>query len=620
MLINAVGISKSYSGKKIFSQLSFGIDDKERVGLVGPNGAGKSTLLKILSRQISPDQGEVVYGRGLRVGYLQQTPQFKENETIFDAILSDQPVEEIAEVYRWINQLNLNQFDEHMLVKELSGGWQKRVALAREMLKHPDVLLLDEPTNHLDIESILWLEDFIKNANFATVTITHDRLFLARVSNRILDLDPRFPGALLDIQGGYVAYLQSKELQVQAQLRQESVLKNTLRRETEWLNRGAIARQTKQKARSERAYDIKDDVRQLKILNRQKKIEISFKGAESLPKKLVEAKNITIGFGDKILVKNFSGLIAPGDCVGLLGRNGIGKSSLIKALIGYLQPVNGQVLLADQIRLSYFEQNRDTLDFKKSVLKNICPEGDYVKFQGEYVFNRSYLERFKFSREQMDLPVGQLSGGEQARLRIAQLMLTDANLLVLDEPTNDLDVDTLTVLEEAIDSFPGAVILVTHDRYFLDQVSTQLWAFPDTESGLAGEIQKFADYFQWEEWFKDQQGAPASGSKNKSTEAKNNSNSKSDLDNVTNVSVDKNKSAKSGLTFTEQFELKNIESKISELEQNLSQIQFELSKPENLSDSSKCIELSEKLSKAQADVDKTYDRWQWLEEKQKSKN
>ncbi len=618
MLINAVSIAKSYSGKMLFQNLSFGINEKERVGLVGPNGAGKSTLLKILSKQLLPDAGEIVYNKGLRVGYLHQTPEFPAGISIFDAILGDHGHEESAEAYRWISQLELSQFDENKLVSELSGGWQKRVALAREMIKQPDVLLLDEPTNHLDIESILWLEEFIQQAKFATVTITHDRLFLTRVSNRILDLDPRFPGFLLDIQGGYIPYLEAKELQVHSQLNREAVMKNTLRRESEWLSRGAIARQTKQKARSERAGDIKQEVQTLRALNRQKKIEISFKGSESLPKKLVEAKKITLGYGDKILVKDFSAIIAPGDCVGLLGRNGIGKSTMIKALIGKLQPMQGSVVLADQIRLAYFEQNRDTLDFKKSVLKNICPDGDYVKYQGEYVFNRSYLEKFRFSKDQVDLPVGQLSGGEQARLRIAQLMLTDANLLVLDEPTNDLDVSTLLVLEEAIDNFPGAVILVSHDRYFLDQVTTQLWAFPEGDASVdiskAGHIQKFADYFQWEEWFNSQITMTTKDSNGGSRAAITPTSVFAQID---SVSVNSAKNKKAGLSFTEQHEFKNIENKIADLEAQLAAIHVEFEKPENLSQPKVCEELSIKMSQIQKQVDQTYERWQFLEAKAK---
>ena len=487
----------------------------------------------------------------------------------------------------WISKLGLDQFSPDQPVAELSGGWKKRVALGRELILSPELLLLDEPTNHLDIESILWLEEFIESSPMAFVTITHDRLFLQRVANKIFDLDPKNPNYLLTINGDYVKYLEAKELLIKGQERKEWTMKNTLRRETEWLRRGAKARLTKQKARIERAHDLKDEVQELSGKNLKRQVQIGFGESERNPKKLIEAKQIS----KWDLFENFSTLVTPKSRIGLLGRNGAGKSTLIRVLLKKEEPDSGSVEVADGIKISYFEQNRETLNPKLSLMKNICPEGDYVNFQGKFVHARSYLERFLFSARQLDLPVEKLSGGEQSRLRIAQLMLEPASVLVLDEPTNDLDLDTLNILEEALKDFPGAVILVTHDRYFMDQVATEILAFPHG----GGQIQKFADYLQWEAWQTEQ----TSRDQANALAAKN---SEANL---------KEKSKK--LSFKEKFELENMESKILELEQSLAKMESDAQSPEIVANASKVQDLFEKIHSTQKQIEALYSRWAELE-------
>lgn len=363
LLINTHKLEKSFAGKVLFQNVSLGIEEGERVGLVGPNGAGKSTLLKILAGQAEADKGEVTAKKGLRMGLLDQSPLFKDSETILQAILSkcEDESESLGSAYEWMARMELTQFGEDFLVKDLSGGWRKRVALARELVLSPELLLLDEPTNHLDVSSIKWLEEFLAKASFATLIITHDRLFLQRVTNKIFDLDPKNPNYLLSVNGGYLEYIEAKEQLLQAQEQREIVLKNTLRRETEWLRRGAKARLTKQKARIERAGDLKEDVEQLSQKNDARKVKIEFKENERNPQKLIEVDNISKAYDGKVLFKDLSYLVNPKTRLALLGDNGSGKSTLIRILLGQEAPDSGRVVQAEHLKVSYFEQNRETL-------------------------------------------------------------------------------------------------------------------------------------------------------------------------------------------------------------------------------------------------------------------
>lgn len=609
-LLSAHQLSHSFSGRTLFKKVGLGISEGDRIGLVGPNGAGKSTLLKILNKKISPDVGEVVHRRNLKIGFLEQTPSFNEKQTILEALAESlkDPHEGSAKVYEWYSKLELDQFPIDTQVNQLSGGWKKRVALGRELIIEPDILFLDEPTNHLDIASILWLEEFLESASFATVIITHDRLFLQRVANKIFDLDPRNPTELLVCEGDYLTYLEQKNLLLEGQKAREKTLKNTLRRETEWLRRGAKARQTKQKGRIQRAHELKDDVQELSQKNKTRSLDIEFAQTENKPKKLIEITDASKSFivdlpeeggkHEKILFQNLDLLIHSKSRLGLIGVNGAGKSTLIKCLLG-LEPLStGEIKKADKIEISYFEQNRETLDFNQSVLKNICPDGDYVNDRGQFVHVRSYLERFLFSYQQFDLPVGRLSGGEQSRLRLAQLMLRPASILVLDEPTNDLDVDTLDVLENSLIQFPGAVILVTHDRYFLDQVAKEMLAFPIPNSG-SYKLEKFADYLQWESWYEEEIKKTLS-SNNKKTESK---------------AVDNKATMR--LSYKEKREWDMMEETIMQTEEILEKLRHESGLPEVASNASRAQELYTKIAEAEKKIEGLYMRWSELSEKVK---
>lgn len=602
MLISVRQLEKSFASRSLFKDISFAIEEGDRVGLVGPNGAGKSTLMKILVGIEQTDKGEVIQRRGLKVGYLEQSPKFKPGITVMEAVYegaeihSDDPY---SKVFQILSELSLTERSED-LVESMSGGWKKRVALARELAKDPELLLLDEPTNHLDIESILWLEDFLAEKKISILMVTHDRLFLQRVCNRIFDLDKRNPKGLITLSGDYLSYVQVKEELFAAQKTRETVLKNTMRRETEWLRRGAKARQTKQQARISRAGELGDDLAELREKNRTRVTAMDFGGADRSPKKLIEGIQISKAYGDRILFKNLDILVGPKSRLGLLGGNGCGKTSLIRVLIGQEQPDSGKCKLADDITVAYFDQHKNTLDLKKSVLQNVAPDGDYVDFQGNFVYGKSYLDRFLFRPEQMDMPASKLSGGEQSRLKVAQLMLRPANILVLDEPTNDLDMETLEVLQQCLLEFKGAVILVTHDRYFLDQVSNEILSFPLDNSG---ELTKFASYLQWEEWRVAQDKAIGLSS--------------GDFEKPVQAAPVEVAETKKKLSNKEKFEFENMEKTIHDLEANLAEAQKQSEDPAHASNASKASELYSEIARVQSELERLYARWAELEAKGK---
>ena len=591
VLVSAHQLKKSFAARPLFEGVTFSVDSGERIGLIGPNGAGKSTLLRILAQESEADEGTVSFQRGLRVGYLEQTPAFKKNLSVFETVLSGardpHDADSIALAHEYLSRLSL---EESAMVDKLSGGWRKRVALARELVKQPDLLLLDEPTNHLDVESILWLEEFIRGATFATITITHDRLFLQRISNRILELDRRNPGGLLSIAGSYADYLESKDLLMVAQERREVILKNTLRRETEWLRRGAKARSTKQQARIQRHGELSSEVGELTTRNQIRSARIDFQGTGNAPKKLVEAKGLSKKYGDHIIFEDLDLLMSPGTRLGLLGANGCGKSTLIRTLLGKEKPTTGEVFHSEHLKVAYFEQNRESLDPTLSVMRTLCPTGDSVTYRGARVHIRGYLDRFLFSPGQMEMQVGKLSGGEQSRVLIAKLMLEESNFLVLDEPTNDLDLATLNVLEDCLTGFPGTVILVTHDRYFLDQVATRILAFPPEGSK---KLESFVGLEQWEQWHSEFERKKVQPVRDKAGNAP--------------ASAKRRK-----ISYKDQREWDLMEPTIQAAEAKLATLEAEGGLPANATNSKKLSEISKEMATIQTEIERLYIRWSEL--------
>lgn len=594
ILIGAQNLSKAFTTRPLFEGLSFSVENGDRIGLIGPNGAGKSTLLKILSGRLAPDEGKLSIQKGLRVSFLEQVPQFKDGATIHSTVLEgvtdEHDWEEIARSQEVTAKLDLSRFDPELPISKLSGGWKKRVALARELVRQPDLLLLDEPTNHLDIESVLWLEELLASSPFGTITITHDRLFLQRIANRIIEVDRRHSGGLLSVKGDYANFLEVRADLVAAQERHETKLRNTFRRETEWLRRGAKARQTKQQARIKSAKELGAQVEDLAERNQARVVRLDFQSTERQPKKLIEAKQISKSYSGQSIIPTTDLIVTPKSRIGLMGPNGCGKSTLIKLLTKTEESDSGSVLHAEKLRVSYFEQNRETLDQNISVMKTLTPTGDHVDYAGQSVHVRSYLSRFLFAYDQMDLEVRKLSGGEQSRLLLARLMLREANMLILDEPTNDLDMATLDVLADVLQEFNGAIILVTHDRYFLDQVTNTILAFGQDSKGRK-EITSMSGLEQWEEWHQGQTNLQI----NKSSEESKSSQPK-----------------KKKLTYNDQRELDSIEPSIEKAETRLQELVAESSKPENATNSKKLTELTTEMGKLEAEIARLYARWEEL--------
>ena len=627
ILLGVRELQARFGARPLFDNVSFTVAEGDRVGLIGPNGAGKSTLLRILAGDLAPDGGEVSRRRGLRLGRLAQVPTFTDGATVLqtiregllaangaqDASAHEEDWEIETRLEALMSKLELDGqgatgVGPDSLIEDLSGGWKKRVALARELARRPELLLLDEPTNHLDAESIEWLERFLSSARLATLTITHDRVFLQRTTNRILELDRRNTDGLLSVDGNYEAYVRVKAETMHSQERREIVLRNTLRRETEWLRRGPPARSTKQQARIERAGDIASEVADLGERNVQRSVSLDFQTAERRPRKLVEALQISKSYGDRTVFSGVDIRLTPGTRIGLLGQNGCGKSTLIRVLLGHEAPTAGTVKQVDGLQIAYFQQNRDALDPESTPANTVCPDGDFVLFRGARIHVRGYLDRFLFSHDQADMPVRNLSGGEQSRLLLAQLMLQPAQLLVLDEPTNDLDLATLGILEDTLTEFDGAVLLVSHDRYFLSQVATTILAFDvDAETPSApAQIVSFSDLSQWEQWRADKP-KDARGSKRESGAA-----------GASASSTDAASGKKKRLSYKEQREFDGMEAAIAAAEAALQTATAESESPKHASNAPRLLELFAAVAAKQTEVDRLYARWAELEQKQKA--
>jgi len=495
VLLTAESLTKSFGARPLFENLSFTLFEGDHVGLVGPNGSGKSTLLKILAGVDDADSGTRALRKGVRIGYVPQDPVFTPGLTVedvlLDAIANDHTLDDYERTGRVAVALGKSGFNDRTLQTDiLSGGWRKRLAIARELVREPDVLLLDEPTNHLDVEAILWLEALLRSEPEAFIVVSHDRYFLDNIAKRMLELNRVYPDGLFQSDGSYTDFLEKRDELLRNETAYQETLANLVRREVEWLRRGPKARTTKSKARIQSAGKLMDELGESRSRTAtQSGAKIDFTASERKTKRLWSAKDLRRGE----LFRDLDILLKPGTRLGVLGPNGSGKTTLLRTIIGELQPDEGTIERADQLRVVYFEQNRQSLDPSLTLKRSLAPEGDSVLYRDRSIHVASWAKRFLFRTEQLETAVSRLSGGEKARIVLARLMLQPADLLVLDEPTNDLDIPTLDVLEESLLEFPGALVLVTHDRYLLDRVSTQILALDGK-----GSAQYFADYSQWE--------------------------------------------------------------------------------------------------------------------------
>jgi len=479
VLLTARNLAKSYGHRPLFADLSLDLRAGERVGLIGPNGAGKTTLLKILAGLEVADAGERSARRSACIGYLSQDDTFPVGQSAREVVLAalaDEHLEDHERETRAAITLTQVGFEDHdQQASTLSGGWQKRLTLARELARRPDFLLMDEPTNHLDLPGVVWLERLLRAAPFGYLVATHDRAFLRAVTDDIVEISRVYPGGSFRADGGYDVFAEKREAFLEAQARQFDAVANQVRRETEWLGRKAAARTRKASSRIEAAADRREEFADLKSRTAAAGTAgIDFVGTGRQTKKLLTATGVAKALGGKPLFANIDVLLAPGVRLGLLGPNGSGKSTLLRVLAGELPPDAGTVTRADGLRAVVFEQGRASLDPTVTLRRALSPNGDTVTYRDRPLHVGGWAKQFLFRAEQLDLEVGALSGGEQARVRIAQLMLRPADVLFLDEPTNDLDIPALEVLEDSLAEFPGAVVLVSHDRELMDGLCTEV--------------------------------------------------------------------------------------------------------------------------------------------------
>ena len=485
LLLSVQGLSKSYGPRPLFTDLSLDLRAGERVGLIGPNGAGKSTLLKLLAGSEDPDDGTRSARRGLKLGYLAQDDRFESGLTVTDVVvaaLADEPIEEHERETRAAITLTQVGFVDHEQAADvLSGGWRKRLSLARELIRRPDVMLLDEPTNHLDLPGVVWLERLLRAAPFGYLVVTHDRAFLRAVADEVIEVSRAYPGGFFRAPGSYDEFADRRQEFMEAQARMEQSVANQVRRETDWLGHKARARTRKASSRIEEAGRRREELDELKYRNATTGTAgIDFVATGRQTRKLITAVGIGKSMGatddspGRSLFSNLDLLLTPGTKLGLLGPNGSGKSTLLRVLAGELAPDAGTLQRAEGLRAVMFEQGRAGLNQNATLKESLCPNGDTVMYRDRPMHVAAWAKQFLFLPEQLNGAICHLSGGEQARVRIAQLMLRPADLLLLDEPTNDLDIPALEVLEDSLTEFPGAMVIVSHDRDLLDRLCTEV--------------------------------------------------------------------------------------------------------------------------------------------------
>jgi ATP-binding cassette subfamily F protein uup len=604
-LLSCQGVSKAFGAQSLFQNVSFGLSVGDRLGVIGPNGSGKSTLLKIICGLEEADEGAIVQKKFVRTGYLAQETTFDETASLVNILyeqLEDEDIQDAEKYSRVHTVLSKAEFDDHdALAGTLSGGWRKRLAICRTLVTHPDILVMDEPTNHLDIEGILWLEKLLAMSMHdgpkAVLLVSHDRQFLENCSNRVVELSAVYPEGALQVEGNYSAFITQREEFLKHQEEQQTRLSNKVRRETEWLRRGPKARSTKAKYRIDAAHKLIAELGDVKARNNAlSSVNISFDATGRKTKKLVEATGLQKTYGDVHLFSDLDILLSPGFRLGLLGRNGCGKSSLMQLLEtaiekGGLRGENGEVKVADNVVVAYFDQQREKLDFSETLKTALAPDGDSIVYRGRVVHVVSWAKRFLFTPDQLETPVGTLSGGEQARILLARLMRQQADVLLLDEPTNDLDIDSLDMLEESLMEFPGAMVLVSHDRFMLDRVCDLVLGFDGN-----GEVNYYGDYAQWLSRLENRK--------------------KNDVQGGAKKEVVRQKSKPTKLSYMDQRDYDTIEERIETLEEEQQMLQKKIEAPEVASNPDELQKYWQQLSDVEAQVEILYQRWDELEAKQ----
>ncbi|WP_270475021.1 ABC-F family ATP-binding cassette domain-containing protein [Clostridium cochlearium] len=628
-LISIENLSKSYGEKTLFNEISFGINEGDKIGIIGINGTGKSTLLKIIAEIESYDSGNIIRKNNIVIEYLPQHPYFDENSNVIQQVFKgtspimktirnyENALEEVElnpedkslqkklmDLTSKMDNLNLWQIESeakailtifgitnfYEKVKNLSGGQKKRIALCSSLVNPCDLLILDEPTNHMDNEIITWLEEYLNKRKGALVMITHDRYFLDRVTNKILEISK---GRLFNYSGNYSIFLEKKAEREELEKSSESKRQNLLRRELQWIKRGAKARSTKQKARIDRFNKLSEESIDLD----DNKVDISTSFTR-LGKKVIELKDISKSFGDKTLIKDFNYIVLPKDRIGIVGPNGAGKSTLIKILNGDLTPDKGTIEIGETVKIGYFSQECGSIDDDLRVIEYIRETAEFITTSdGSKISASQMLERFLFDSEMQWSLIRKLSGGEKRRLYLLKVLMDAPNVLLLDEPTNDLDTETLTILEDYLENFNGSVISVSHDRYFLDKIADKIFVFEGN-----GVIQKHTGNYSevmGDGYCKSTKNLKEEVNDNKNfTETKN------------NKSKPKNKSLK--FSYKEKLEYEQIDEIIEDLEEKIVKLDEEIS--ENTSDFQKLQELLTEKENLEKLLEEKMDRWTYLNE------
>ena len=605
-LLTIENLSKVFTERQVFDHADFSVNEGEKIGVIGVNGTGKSTLLKIIAGLEEPDEGKVTLGNNLVLGYLPQKPEFEEGMTVLQAALAgnrnkinEWSIE--SEAKTMLQSLGIDEFEK--LVCHLSGGQKKRVALANVLLKEPDILILDEPTNHLDGQMAQWLEDFLIRFRGALVMVTHDRYFLDRVANRIVEVDH---GNLYNYPGSYSEFVKLKEERQNMALATQRKRKSLLRTELEWLSRGARARSTKQKAHIDRIKAMQE----MKDIQEERRVAMD-SVASRMGNKTIEVSGLCKSYGDKKLIDNYEYIFLKNDRIGIIGPNGCGKSTLLKMIYGNVEPDAGTIEIGQTIRMGYFSQENEEMDGKMRVIDYVKEVGEYIQTSDGRITASQMLENFLFDGAMQWSPIEKLSGGERRRLFLLRVLMSSPNVLILDEPTNDLDIQTLTILEDYLDRFDGIIIIVSHDRYFLDRTVNRIFSFEG--NGVIRQFEGgYSDYL-----IRKELESPESGNVSASLKAQNASsgkdNSESDEnDNNSANSQDawKRREKKLKFSFKEQREFDTIDEEIEVLEQKIADLDSEMMK--SATNSVKLGELMVKKDETEKALEEKMDRWVYL--------
>lgn len=596
-ILSLENISKSYTGRMLFDKASFFLQDNEKVGVIGINGTGKSTLLRIIAGVEEEDEGKITKATNTVVGYLPQNPQFEKGTTVIDAVTHDGKVSE-SEAKSLLTKLGVYDFEQK--TEELSGGQRKRLALVKVLLTPCDILVLDEPTNHLDSSMTSFLEERLKNYRGSIVMVTHDRYFLDSVCNRIVELDK---GAFYSYDENYSGYLEKKALRLESMIATERKRQSILRKEIAWMQRGARARSTKQKAHIQRYEALRDQDAPVFDSN----VEIG-SVVSRLGRTTVEINGLCKSYGDNVLIKDFTYTFLKNDRIGFVGKNGCGKTTLMKMIVGDVAADAGNIEIGQTVKLGYYSQEigDDNMNPDERVIDYIRDVAEFVQTTDGSVSATVMLERFLFTSEQQYSKLGKLSGGEKRRLNLLRVLMSAPNVLILDEPTNDLDIATLQILEDYLDDFQGIVITVSHDRYFLDRVVRRIFAFEG--NGVISQYE--GGYTDYENKVKssalDNEQETDAGRRTKGK----NGNDKNDNQGKTDSSATRTHQQKLKFTYMEAKEYETIEDDIAKLEEKIERLDAEMAA--NATNSFKLTELTNEQNQAMNDLEEKMNRWVYL--------